>query len=74
MTLVLYDDFLFGGYGKSNQQLRDFIYKVAKNTGVVLDDTYTGKAFWGMIQIIKNEKLRRQHAFLAYRGLLNLMA
>ncbi len=70
----LYDDFLFEGYGKSSQELQEFITRVAKSTGVVLDGTYTGKAFWGMIQIIKNEKLTGNKLFWHTGGLLNLMA
>jgi D-cysteine desulfhydrase len=65
---------LFEGYGKSNRQLHDFIIRVAKSTGVILDETYTGKAFWGMIQIIENEKLNGNMLFWHTGGLLNLMA
>jgi len=72
--IILYDEFLFEGYGKSNQELRNFKFKVAKSTGLVLDDTYTGKAFWGMIQIIKNENLNGNMLFWHTGGLLNLMA
>jgi D-cysteine desulfhydrase len=72
--IIFYDDFLFGGYGRSNQQLYDFIVHTANKTGVVLDETYTGKAFWGMIEIIKKEKLTGKILFWHTGGLLNLMA
>ena len=72
--IILYDNFLFEGYGKSNRQLHDFIIRVAKSTGVILDETYTGKAFWGMLQIIENEKLNGNMLFWHTGGLLNLMA
>jgi D-cysteine desulfhydrase len=72
--IIFYDDFLFGGYGKSSQQLHDFIVHAANETGVILDETYTGKAFWGMIKIIKKEKLKGKILFWHTGGLLNLMA
>jgi len=70
----LYDDFLFGGYGISNQQLRDFTVNVARETGLILDHTYTGKAFLGMIEVIKNKGLKGNTLFWHTGGLLNLMA
>jgi D-cysteine desulfhydrase len=72
--IFFYDDFLFGGYGKSNQNLRDFIVHVANKTGVILDETYTGKAFWGMTEIIRSKSLDGNMLFWHTGGLLNLMA
>ncbi len=72
--IFFHDDFLFGGYGISDQPLHDFIIHSANKTGIILDSTYTGKAFWGMIQIIKKEKLNGNILFWHTGGLLNLMA
>ena len=72
--IIFNDDFLFHGYGKSNQQLHDFIIYVANNTGIILDETYTGKAFFGMSEIVKNENLNGNILFWHTGGLLNLMA
>jgi D-cysteine desulfhydrase len=71
--IILYDDFLFGGYGKSDQILHDFVKDVAFKTGLILDETYTGKSFYGMINIIKKEKLSGNILFWHTGGLLNLM-
>lgn len=71
--ILFYDDFLFGGYGKSNQQLRDFIFNVTRKTGLVIDQTYTGKAFWGMLNIIRKMRLKGTILFWHTGGLLNLM-
>lgn len=38
------------GYGLNTKQELEFIKSVAVNTGLVLDPTYTGKAFYGMVQ------------------------
>lgn len=72
--IIFNDEFLFGGYARSNQQLNKFIAHVANETGVILDETYTGKAFLGMIKIIKNEKLKGNILFWHTGSLLNLMA
>jgi D-cysteine desulfhydrase len=68
------DDFLFGGYGKYTQDLQEFVLRVAKETGVLLDTTYTGKAFYGMLETIKNQRLTGKILFWHTGGIFNLMA
>lgn len=69
-----YDDFIFGGYGVCTKELEDFIFKIAKKSGVILDTTYTGKAFYGMMEIINKENYKGNILFWHTGGLLNLMA
>jgi len=69
-----YDQYLFGGYGKYTVQLREFIQSVAENTGIILDTTYSGKAFYGMIDLIQKRQLEGKFLFWNTGGLLNLMA
>jgi D-cysteine desulfhydrase len=73
-SIIFYDDFLFDGYGKSNSKLYNMIIDVARKTGLVLDETYSGKAFWGMLEIIKQEKLYGNNLFWNTGGVLNIMA
>ena len=47
--LTFSSDSLFGGYGKWNQELIDFIQDFYHQTGVKLDPIYTGKAVYKMI-------------------------
>jgi len=60
--LVLNTDHHFGGYGKVNQELLDFINDFYKQTEIPLDPIYTGKAMYALMQdynaglISKNEK------------------
>ena len=68
------DDFLFGGYGKYTQDLQEFVVRVAKDTGVLLDTTYSGKAFYGMLETIKNQRLTGKILFWHTGGIFNLMA
>jgi len=72
--ILFYDDFLFGGYGNYNDVLKDFTYDVAKNTGIILDTTYTGKSFYGMMELIKKDKLNGNILFWHTGGLLNVLA
>lgn len=68
------DGFLFGGYGKSTQELQEFVLQIATDTGILLDTTYTGKAFYGMIETIKKQKLTGKILFWHTGGIFNLMA
>ena len=72
--IIFYDDFLSGGYGKSNKTLHSFVIDLASKTGLILDETYTGKAFWGMTEIIKRETLGGNNLFWHTGGIFNLLA
>ena len=44
----------FGGYGKITEELIVFINDFYDNTGIPLDPVYTGKLFFGVIDLIHN--------------------
>jgi len=69
-----YDNYLFGGYNKTEVELTDFVETLAAETGIIADTTYTGKALWGMLDIVKKEKLNGKILFWHTGGILNLMA
>ena len=46
----------FGGYGKTNQQLIDFINWFKENFSMQLDPIYTGKCFFAVWDMIKRNK------------------
>jgi len=48
----LVTDYHFGGYGKINEQLVTFINDFFNETGIPLDPIYTGKMFFGVIDLI----------------------
>lgn len=52
--MKLYGEDIFGGYGKYNQELLDFIIWVKETFDLPLDQVYTGKAFYGLYQMIQN--------------------
>ncbi|QPB84644.1 pyridoxal-phosphate dependent enzyme [Pseudoalteromonas rubra] len=70
------DRYHFGGYENSSELLTSKVIEVARSTGIVLDPTYTGKAWFGMEDMIKSGNYTSQSNVLFWHtgGLLNLMA
>ena len=56
-TYTILVDYIGKGYGQPYDELADVILNVSKQTGILLDPTYTAKAFYGMMDIIKKGKL-----------------
>ena len=52
--LTCFIDDYTSGYGQSDLNVQQTIDFVLKNYGIPLDSTYTGKAFWGMSQVMKS--------------------
>ena len=61
----LQSDFHFGGYAKINETLIAFINDFAKNTGIPLDPVYTGKMFYGILDMAGKGLFRRGSHILA---------
>ncbi len=70
------DNFLCGGYEKSTTELLEMISYVAKKSGIILDPTYSGKAFLAMLNHVKTKQITLNQNILFWHtgGLLNLMA
>lgn len=51
----LITDYHFGGYGKVNEELIQFINQFYKQTQVPLDPVYTGKMVFGVIDLIQKD-------------------
>lgn len=51
-NLELVTDYHFGGYGKVTEELIAFINDFFSKTGIPLDPVYTGKMFFGVIDLI----------------------
>ena len=49
----------FGGYGKTNTELIDFINWFKENFNIPLDPVYTGKSFFGVWDMIKTDKFEK---------------
>lgn len=64
-----------GGYGKSDPELMAFIGTFASETGILLDQVYTGKMMTAIVQLIKEGYYKRGDKLLTIHtgGLLGLM-
>jgi len=69
------DEWTCGGYEKTSRELLALIDKTAK-TSLILDPTYTGKAFLGMKNLIKSGEIPVGSKILFWHtgGLLNLLS
>ncbi len=54
---VFYDDKRFGGYAKFNDDLLKFIKNFYSNNGILLDPIYTGKMFFSVWELAKNDQI-----------------
>ena len=54
--LVLETDYHFGGYAKYNDDLIDFINRTYEETGIPLDQVYTGKMFYALMDMVRQGK------------------
>ena len=67
-------DYLCGGYEQFTPEMDVYLKKVMRETGLMFDTTYSGKAFYGMMDIIKKEQLQdKKIVFWHTGGLMNLM-
>lgn len=55
----------FGGYAKINETLVAFINSFHLATGIPLDPVYTGKMFYGILDMVKKEKFSKGTRVLA---------
>ena len=66
-------DYLFGGYEKFSTEMEDYLKRAMKQTGIMFDTTYSGKAFYGMMDYIKKNDINSNILFWHTGGLMNLM-
>ncbi len=71
---IVLDEYLCGGYAKSNNELDSLSLNSIKDYGFILDTTYSGKAFFGMQKFIKENKLKGRILFWHTGGTFNFLA
>lgn len=69
------DDYLCGGYEQYTRDMQQFLLEVTRKTGLVFDTTYSGKALYGMMDIIaKNPELKSKNILFWHTGgIMNIM-
>lgn len=65
---TIFIDSYTSGYGKDNRRVIETIKMVLKKYGIPLDATYTGKAFMGMSEYIKNKQIARKNILFIHTG------
>lgn len=71
------DDYLCGGYAKYTEDLMDTVRECLSNEGLIVDPTYSGKAFYGMAKVMNNEEWKMNNAKVLFwntGGIFNLLA
>ena len=62
------DDYVLKGYGDYNKEILETIKQVLIEDGIPLDTKYTGKAFWGMKEYIKKNKIKEKNILFIHTG------
>ncbi|HIV34198.1 MAG TPA: pyridoxal-phosphate dependent enzyme [Candidatus Blautia intestinigallinarum] len=57
-----------GGYGKYNSEIMQVIREEFCRNGIPLDPTYTGKAFWGMKEYLREKKITDSQILFIHTG------
>lgn len=63
-SILILDSYVGLGYGKASREEMKTYLHIAKRQGLVLDPCYTGKAFLGMLNEIKQGCLKDKHNIL----------
>lgn len=62
------DNYIGSGYGKETSEVLETTMDAMKRYGIPLDQTYTGKAFWGMKQYLKAEDIKGKKVLFIHTG------
>lgn len=62
------DDYILEGYGKYSKQIQITIKEMLFKNGIALDLTYTGKAYWGMSEYIKKNRINGKNILFIHTG------
>jgi D-cysteine desulfhydrase len=62
------DSYICGGYGIYNNDILKIVSNIFNTEGVALDTTYTGKAFWGMTNFIKENMITNSNILFIHTG------
>ncbi|MDM1454772.1 1-aminocyclopropane-1-carboxylate deaminase/D-cysteine desulfhydrase [Myroides odoratimimus] len=66
--VIVLDDYLCGGYGMYNDEIKELSQNSIKEFGFTLDTCYTAKAFYGMKDFIKRNDLENKKVLFWHTG------
>jgi len=75
-NIFFFDEYILDGYEAASDDIYGIIKKIAKTEGLLLDPTYSGKAFWGMMNHISQGIIEPGSCVLFWHtgGLFNLLS
>lgn len=72
--IIFNADYLYGGYEKCTPEMEQYLKRTMQETGLMFDTTYSGKAFYGMMQEIEKNKLYDKNIIFWHTGgIMNIM-
>jgi 1-aminocyclopropane-1-carboxylate deaminase/D-cysteine desulfhydrase-like pyridoxal-dependent ACC family enzyme len=57
--VVVDDGYIGPGYGEPTESMKEAVSLLARKEGILLDPVYSGKAFAGLIGMIRNKQLKK---------------
>ena len=76
-NMTFYEDYLCGGYDQTTPELLSVVKECISHEGMIIDPCYSGKSFWGMNEIIRNNPEQYRGKNILYwntGGLMNLLS
>ncbi len=75
-NMAFEDSFLSGGYACYNSDLMSTVKECISKEGIIIDPTYSGKAFWGMKSLIQRDTIFKGKNILFWNtgGIFNLLS
>lgn len=66
-------DYLCGGYENYTSEISEYLDRVMSEIGIMFDTTYSGKAFYGMMDYLRKNNIEDEILFWHTGGIMNLM-
>lgn len=66
--IIFKDQYRGGGYGEWQEEVSEVIRQMMEKNGIPMDSTYTGKAFWGMLQWLKERNITGARVLFLHTG------
>lgn len=76
-NLIFLDKYLCGGYALYSEELFETVKECISHEGMIVDPTYSGKAFWGMVNEISANPIQfngKNVLFWNTGGIMNLLS
>ncbi|MDE7508999.1 MAG: pyridoxal-phosphate dependent enzyme [Muribaculaceae bacterium] len=65
-------DYLYGGYEHFSLEMEKYLDKAMAETGIMFDTTYSGKAFYGMMDFLEKNQIKGNVLFWHTGGIMNM--